>query len=254
MGAASRQKPTRRSRAAPDRGLCRAGPCKSIRTLLSREQPRAALAHGQPERRLRLEPLWSSHRRLVSSPHCPSSLKLYAKPNPSRIQFEPSLAKPRLTGSLFRAETQRRATIPKPGGGERPLRVPTIRDRWLRPPPTPGLDPGGDLRSGLRRSGAAARQAWPPAGRRRPLSACGACARGGCVSRRLAGVDALGANGELDPPHRKPRQPPPAPVEANGGPLSERIASGSPNSQNAASSRRRPPPPSAPAICSRSAG
>jgi len=54
------------------------------------------------------------------------------------------------------------------------------------------------------------------------------------VLLRLARLDPLRFDAEL-----ASCDSPPAPTEANGGPLSERIESGSPNSQNAASNSRR---------------
>ena len=47
--------------------------------------------------------------------------------------------------------------------------------------------------------------------------------------------DALGPHARLDRQNREPRQPAYAPVEANGGPLSERSTAGRPCSRNAAS-------------------
>jgi len=73
------------------------------------------------------------------------------------------------------------------------------------------------------------------------------------VLLRLAGLDPLEADAKLQPPHdswedlpadTESSVRPAAPVEANGGPLSERIAAGSPNSWKAESRMRSTATPS----------
>ena len=50
----------------------------------------------------------------------------------------------------------------------------------------------------------------------------------------VPGLNPFRPDPQPNPPHRQLRQPPPSPTEANGGPLSLRIACGSPYSRNAA--------------------